>query len=185
MLRWFLRRMIARFERTFDYDASYARDVIDHAPLALLWLFLAPRVVRRPRELPLEAWIAAGLTGAMEADCGPCTQLGVRMAQQMGVADDVLAAVIAGDEDAMSDDVRLATRYTRASLRHDLDADGFRDEIIRRWGLKALARLGYFITVSGLFPTIKYALGHGQACTRVRVGGRDIVVNRLVPQEVV
>ena len=182
MLRWILRRMIARFERTFDYDASYSRDLIDHAPLALLWLFLAPRIVRRPKRLPLEAWVAAGLTGAMEADCGPCTQLGVRMAQQMGVADDVLRAVIAGDEDAMSEDVRLATRYTRASLRHDLDADRFRDEIVRRWGINVLARLAYLITVSGLFPTIKYALGHGQACTRVRVGGRDIVVHRDVPK---
>lgn len=179
MLRWILRRMIAKFERTYAYDASYAQHLIDAAPLALLWLFLAPRIVRRPRALPLDAWVAAGLAGAMEADCGPCTQLGVQMAQQMGVADDVLRAVLANDEAAMSDDVRLATRYTRASLRHEIEAETLREEIIRRWGQKVLARLAYLITVSGLFPTIKYSLGHGQACTRVRVGGREVVVYRV------
>ena len=184
MLRWLLRRMIARFERQFEYDASYARDVIDHAPVALLWLFLAGRIVRRPKELPVEAWASAMLAGGMEADCGPCTQLAVRFAQQMGVADDVIRAVVAGDEDAMSDDVRLVTRYTRASLRHDVDAEGFRQEVLRRWGTRALVRLAYLITVSGLFPTIKYALGHGQACARVRVGDAMIAVHRPIPQEV-
>lgn len=182
MFRWLLRRMITKFERDYHYDASYARDLIDHAPFALFWLFLAPRIARRPRSLPNDAWIAAGLVGVMEADCGPCTQLGVQMAQQQGVGDDVLRAVIAGDEDAMSDDVRLATRYARASLRHEIEADGLREEIVRRWGKDALARLAYLLSVSGLFPAVKYALGHGQACTRIRVGGSDVAVNRLVPQ---
>ena len=182
MLRWLLRRMIAKFERQFNYDAGYARDVIEHAPVGMVWLFLAARIIRKPKALPLDAWIAAGLVGAMEADCGPCTQLGVKMAQQMGVGDEVLRAVIGGDEDAMSEDVRLVTRYARAALRHEIDADGFRDEIVRRWGTNVLVRLAYLITVAGLFPTIKYALGHGQACTRVRVGGRDVVVHRMVPQ---
>jgi hypothetical protein len=104
------------------------------------------------------------------------------MAQEMGVGDEVLRAVITADEDAMSDDVRLMTRYTRASLRHEVEAEGFREEIVRRWGKDTLVRVGYLITVGGLFPTIKYALGHGQACTRVRIGEREVVANRLVPQ---
>lgn len=183
MLRWLLRRMVTSFERQFGYDAGYTRDVIDHAPAALFWLFLAGRVVRRPKELPVDAWASAMLAGGMEADCGPCTQLAVRFAQQMGVADDVIRAVVAGDEDAVTADVRLVTRYTRAALRHDVDAEGFRQEVLLRWGPRALVRLAYLVTVSGLFPTLKYALGHGLACTRVRVGGRDVAVNRLVPQD--
>jgi hypothetical protein len=147
----------------------------------LLWLFLASRVVRRPSELPKPAWFAAMLAGVTEADCGPCTQLVVRMAQQEGIAHDVIRAVVSGDEDAMTDDVRLVTRFTRTSLRHDIDAESFRDEILARRGRRTLVRLAYQITVSGLFPTIKYALGHGQACTRVRIGSRDVAVNRLVP----
>ena len=178
MLRWLLRRSIRKFERDFDYDAGYAQDVITHAPWAMVWLFLAPRIVRRPREVPIEAWYAAGLAGVIEADCGPCTQLGVRFAQRDGVPDPVLRAVLSGDESAMSADVRLAVRYARAALRHDPDAEACRADVLQRWGPRALARLAYAITVSGLFPTIKYALGHGQACTRVRVGKETIPVYR-------
>lgn len=45
MLRW----MIAKFEREFNYDASYARDVIEHAPVGMVWLLLAARIVRKPK----------------------------------------------------------------------------------------------------------------------------------------
>jgi hypothetical protein len=36
MLKWFLRRWIDKFERTWSYDASYLRDVLDADPRALL-----------------------------------------------------------------------------------------------------------------------------------------------------
>jgi hypothetical protein len=183
MLRWLLRRSIRKFQRDFDYDASYSTSLITHAPWAMVWLFLAPRIVRRPQEIPLAAWFAAGLTGVIEADCGPCTQLGVRFAQRAGVPDPVLRAVLAGDEAAMTPDVRLAVRYARAALRHDLDADDCRAQILGRWGPRALARMAYAVTVSGLFPTIKYALGHGQTCATVRVGDQTIPVHRPMPQE--
>jgi hypothetical protein len=36
MLRWFLRRQVAAFERTWNYDASYLRALIDADPKAML-----------------------------------------------------------------------------------------------------------------------------------------------------
>jgi hypothetical protein len=36
MIKWFLRRQIAKFERTWNYDSSYLRDVLDADPRALL-----------------------------------------------------------------------------------------------------------------------------------------------------
>jgi hypothetical protein len=38
MIRWVLRQAIGKFERDFDYDASYMRDIIDASPRAA-WLF--------------------------------------------------------------------------------------------------------------------------------------------------
>ena len=184
MLRWFLKRSVRKLQRDFNYDPSYANDLIAHAPLAMLWLALAPRIIRRPREIPLDVWYAAGLTGVIEADCGPCTQLGVRFAEQAGVPAPVLRAVLTADESAMSEGVRLAVRYTRTCLRHELDAEGYRAEILQRWGRRGLARLAYVITVAGLFPTIKYALGHGQACTRIRLGNETLPVHKPIPEEV-
>ena len=36
MLRWFLQRQIAAFERTWNYDAGYIHEVIDVDPRAML-----------------------------------------------------------------------------------------------------------------------------------------------------
>jgi hypothetical protein len=38
MIRWALRKAIDKFERDWDYDASYMRDMIDASPRAA-WLF--------------------------------------------------------------------------------------------------------------------------------------------------
>ena len=36
MIKWFLSRWIGKFERTWNYDASYLRDVLDADPRALM-----------------------------------------------------------------------------------------------------------------------------------------------------
>ena len=38
MIRWALRKAIDKFERDWNYDASYMRDIIDASPRAA-WLF--------------------------------------------------------------------------------------------------------------------------------------------------
>ena len=38
MIRWLLRKAIGKFERDWNYDASYMRDMIDASPRAA-WLF--------------------------------------------------------------------------------------------------------------------------------------------------
>jgi hypothetical protein len=63
-------------------------------------------------------------------------------------------------------------------LAHDVSADELRDEIVRCWGKHALISLGFAIATTRVFPTVKYALGHGQACTRVVVEGTPVPVLR-------
>jgi hypothetical protein len=50
-------------------------------------------------------------------------------------------------------------------------ADPLRDEIVRRWGEKALVAIGLSLVASRMYPTLKYALGHGKACSKVTVAG--------------
>jgi hypothetical protein len=38
VIKWILRKALDRFERDWDYDASYMRDIIDASPRAA-WLF--------------------------------------------------------------------------------------------------------------------------------------------------
>jgi hypothetical protein len=178
MLKWALRKAIVRFERTWNYDARYMHDIINASPRAA-WLFSRVTALGQfRRDLPVELWCTAGITAVRHEDCGPCTQLGVTMAERAGVNHEVLRAVLTDDPDAMPADVALVWRFTRATLAHDAAADGYRDAIVKRWGSRALVSLAFAIIASRIYPTVKYALGHGKACTRVVVGGAPVMFDR-------
>jgi hypothetical protein len=171
MIKWALRRAITKFERAWNYDASYMRDIIDASPKAA-WLFSrATAIGRFRRDIPVDAWCAAGITAVRHEDCGPCTQLAVQMAERSGVRPDTLRAVLAEDVRAMPPEVALVWKFTRATLAHDIAADQFRDEIVKRWGPRALVSIAFAITAARMYPTVKYALGHGHACSRIVVAG--------------
>ena len=178
MLKWLLRRKLDAFEREFDYDASYVRDILAADAGAALRFGRVQAMGQYCRDLPRDAWYAAGIAGTMAEDCGPCTQLGVTMAEREGIPAATLRAIAARDVAVMPADVALAFRFAQAVLAHDASADELRAEIRRRWGERALISLAFAITAARMYPTMKYALGHGQACQRVSVGGAVVPVLR-------
>ena len=177
MIKWFLRKAIGKFERNWNYDAGYMRDLIETSPRAA-WLFSRVTALGQfRRDIPIEPWYAAGITAVRHEDCGPCTQLGVTMAERAGVNPAVLTAVLADDPDAMPPDVRLVWNFTRATLAHDAAADEYREAIVKRWGRRALVSVAFAITAARIYPTVKYALGYGKACMRVVVGGTPVMLD--------
>lgn len=114
----------------------------------------------------------------MAEDCGPCTQLGIDMAQREGVDAAILRAIVARDYAAMPEEVALAVRFTEATLRHAPEADDLREEVLRRWGKRGLISLAFSMLSARVYPTLKYALGHGRACTRLVIGGEARLVLR-------
>jgi hypothetical protein len=76
----------------------------------------------------------------------------------------------------MPDEVVLAYRFAKASLARDAAADELRIEIVKRWGQQGLISLAFALASARIFPTVKYALGHGQACSRVTVAGSPVPV---------
>lgn len=178
MLKWFMRRWIRGFERQWRYDASYLRELLETSPQAA-WRFVqATRLGQYRRDLPRDAWFVVGLTTVRQEDCGPCTQLSVSMAERAGVSPHVLRAVLRDDPAAMPADVALVWRFTRATLARDGAADEYRAEIVRRWGPRALVSAACAMAAARLYPTMKYAMGHGTACLRVVVGGEPVTVPR-------
>ena len=177
MLRWLLRRSVNAFERQWNYDASYLQEIIDASPRAAWRFFNATRLGNYSRDVPIEALVTAGITAVRSEDCGPCTQLGTAMAEQRGVRPDILRAILKDDVAAMPDDVALAWRFTKATLAHDPAADDYRAVILERWGPRALVSLAFAITTARIYPTVKYAMGHGKACTRVVVGGAPVTID--------
>jgi hypothetical protein len=172
MFRWLARKRIDAFERAFSYDMSYARDLLDADLDALLRFNKVMGISRYRKGVPPAPWYAVKLVGTLAEDCGPCTQIVATMAEREGVDPAVIRAVLAGDVEAMPDDVALAFRFAQAALAHGPEADELRQQVVARWGPKGLISLAFGLTASRLFPTLKYALGHGRACTRVTVGGQ-------------
>jgi len=182
MLRWLLRRRIAAFERTWNYDAGYINDVIDADPRALMTFMKAIAVGKYRKDVPLAPHYAAKIAGVMAEDCGPCTQLVIDMAERDGVEPGILRAIVARDIAGMPYEVALALRFAEATLRHAPEADDLREEVVRQWGKRGLISLAYAITAARLFPTLKYALGHGQSCARLKIGGETRPVLRQLSE---
>jgi hypothetical protein len=175
-----MRRGVRAFERQWNYDASYLHAMIDASPRAA-WLFSrVARLGTYRQGAPIDALSAAAIVAVRHEDCGPCTQLGVAMAEREGVDPKVLRAVLTDNPDAMTPDVALAWRFARATLAHDPAADDYRAVILERWGPQAVVSLAFAMVTARIYPTVKYALGHGKACTRVMVGGAPVRLDRAV-----
>ncbi len=174
MVKWLMGRGIRAFEKTWNYDASYLREILAASPRAARLFARATALGKYRQDLPVEAWAAAGITAVRHEDCGPCTQLAVTMAERAGVSPAVLRAVLADNPDAMPPEVALVWKFTRATLAHDPAADEYREAIVKRWGRRALVSATFAITAARIYPTAKYALGHGKACMRVVVDGTPV-----------
>ena len=121
MIKWALKRAIGKFEREWKYDASYMRELIDVSPRAA-WLFSRVTALGKfRRDVPGEAWYAAGITAVRHEDCGPCTQLAVTMAERAGISPAVLRAVLAEDDAALS---RIDVQRGPVHLLIERGADG-------------------------------------------------------------
>jgi hypothetical protein len=171
MLSALITGQIDKLERLWGYDAGYLRLVLRANPMSALKFGMVSQMVDR-KALPAEMIAAAKIVGTLAEDCGPCTQIAIDMAAAEGVAPDVLRAILAGDETQMGETAVLGWRFARASLARDLEAvDPLREEIVRRWGEAGLVAVSLSLTAARMYPTLKYALGYGRACSKVTVGG--------------
>jgi hypothetical protein len=183
MLKWLIRNRLSAFERRFGYDVTYARELLATDTRAFLHYARVAGLSSYRRDVPADVYYAAKLTAIVAEDCGPCSQLVVAMALGDGVDPRTVAAVVEGNDEendaVLAEPARLGVRFARAVLAHDPAADELREIIARRWGPRAVVSLAFAITASRLFPTLKYALGHGKACQRVDVAGEVVVPRRV------
>jgi hypothetical protein len=178
MIKWFFHRQIAAFERTWTYDASYVHELIEADPRAFIKLGKVVGLGQYRKDIPAAAYHAAGIVAVMAEDCGPCTQLAITMAERDGVDPEILRAVVARDFAAMPYEVALAARFAQKTIAHAPEADDLREEVVRMWGKRAVISLAFAMMAARLFPTLKYAMGHGQACRRLTIGGETQPVLR-------
>ena len=178
MIKTLINSRISKFERAYDYDMSYARELLAADLKAVLLFNKVMPLAKYHRDIPVDAWFTAKIVGGMHEDCGPCTQLVVRMAEQAGVPAETLRAVVGRRPEQLPPDARLAYRFAEASLARSPEADPLREQVLQRWGRRALVSIAFALVAARIFPTLKYALGYGKTCLRVEVGGRPQAVTQ-------
>jgi hypothetical protein len=173
--KWLARKHIAKFESAYSYDMNYAREMMEANFPAFRGFASMVKFSGLKGTSPAEAMFAVKIATTMAEDCGPCTQLVVTMAEREDIDANVLRAIVAGDLEEMPRDAALGYRFAKATLAHELlETDSLRAEIERRWGKGASVEMALAIAMSRVFPTIKYAMGHGHACQQVRVAGAAV-----------
>jgi hypothetical protein len=182
MRNFFVRRMLQRMGKRYDYDPSYLLYLLDEAPKAF-WTFMRATALARYREhAPEEATLTVKLLATMTEDCGPCTQLVVHHAREAKMATDQIEAVLTRNLAAMNPIVALAYRYADAVLNRRPAASDVREAVRGRWGNQGLIDLALSMQGARLYPMIKIALGYAVECQRVQVEGRSIEVRMQIAQ---
>jgi AhpD family alkylhydroperoxidase len=176
MLKWFAGKWLDKFGREWGYDVSYMHDVLEAGGFEAIKPIMALQKVSAYRgDCPRDALFAASIVAARAGDCGPCLQLGVKMAERAGMAPEQIAAVLTQDRDAMSEDVRVAYDFARAAIARDGWDVPAREAVVRRFGKRAMIAMSYGIAVAGFYPAFKYALGAAHACAQIKVGSAEVV----------
>ena len=167
MLKRFLKRRVEAFERQWDYDATYLKEVVEASPAAMVKITFAQPLVHHRDGAPRDAWLAAAIATTKAADCAPCFELVLKMARASGMADPLVVAIASGVEEAMTEEAALGYAFARAVLARDIEESArLRAKIVRTWGRKALVALSTAVATASFYPTLKWGMGRGR-----RIGG--------------
>lgn len=174
MISWLIRRKIDAFQAEYEYDMSYVRELLTVSPKAARLYAQATQLGSFRAGVPVDVYSVTSIAGLMHEDCGPCVQLGVKLAEQAGVAPATLRALLAGEVDRLPADCALALRFARAVLTRAAEANPLREALEAKYGKLGVVSLGCALTCARIYPTMKYALGFGHACMRVTVAGTSV-----------
>ena len=164
-------RLTEQFERRWSYDASYLHEITEMAPDTLVRFQTFQGLAAYQGSAPPLLVAGATLGAMLEEDCGPCAQLTVDMLLARGVSPSVINALIEGAFDRTEESAALGFRFAQALMRRDEAVQGLRHTITRRYGQSAALAVAYAVMVARSYPLLKRALGHGQACLRLKVNG--------------
>jgi len=176
MFKWMIERALRKSEETTGESADWMREIYTHSSSAAFkFAFFLP-MARHRSVVPVAAYNVARLVAIKAEDCGPCTQTVVNQALGEKVDPAIIAAAIADRPDDLPDDEALAFRFAEAIVRKSFDLADLSAEIVQRWGKQGLIDLAFAISSVHIFPTVKRALGYGEACHLVELNGAQLQV---------
>ena len=178
MIRYIFNKMLLAMQSRYDYDVRYMQDILKTDLGAFVKLMGFQTMSSHSGRLPAGPLFAAKLRAIIWDDCGPCTQLVVDMALEAKVSPGIVRAIVDRDLAKLPEDIALVVRFADLVLAHNPEADDLREKILALWGTEGLITIGYSISSSRVYPALKYTLGYGRACSRVRVNDFSLAPNR-------
>lgn len=178
MIQTILRSSIRRFAKKYNYDADFMVHVVDASTIAGLRLSALPVYggFRGPK-VSQDVWNGALLGSTQEGDCGPCVQVIVDMALEVGTPAGQLASCLRGESHAAGD-VGLGYQFARAAIAGGPDLEDLRDQIDQRFGVTAVIAASIAASYGRVYPVLKRGLGFGQTCTSIVIDGESIRTQR-------
>ncbi len=166
---WPISRVLAKEERRVGVDLDAMRALADASVRVLLRLSLIRPLSWYRRAASPDAYAVARITADTLEDCGACRQIAVNLAVRDGAHPGIIRAALAGDTDALPDDLAAVAEWTRAVLAREPTAVALGEGLAARLGATARAELALGISVGRVFTTLRRAMGGGEACTLVDV----------------
>ena len=169
MIRWLIRKRLDAAEKHLGVPIDYVRHILDVSLGAFLKFAKVMPLAEYRKALPVAPGHVARIVTLMQEDCGTCVQIGVNIAKKDGVDARILQAVLAGNPEALPEDLADVYRFTEAVVTASGEEDGLRERMRQRFGEEGLIELALAIAVCRVFPTTKRALGYATSCSRVAI----------------
>lgn len=169
MLRWIIGKKLDRVERLLGVSIDYARHILRTSLPAFFRFSKIFSISSYRRRLPADAHAVATLVAARDEDCGTCVQIGINLAKEDGVPNEVLQAVIDERTHALPDALADVYRFTHATVVEKRDAPQLRSKVVEHYGEEALVELALAIASSRFYPVTKRVLGYATSCSRAKV----------------
>ena len=159
MIRWFLRRWIDKFERTWNYDASYLRDVLDADPRALMAFSKVHGISNYRKDVPLRRLLRSRHRrhhgGGLRSLHAARDRYGAARRRRSGDS----ARGRGARSHCHAFEVALAVRFAEASLNHAPEADDLREEVVRRCGKRGLISLSFALVAVAPLSDVEICVG--------------------------
>jgi alkylhydroperoxidase family enzyme len=160
------RKMLQGFGRHYDYDVSYLEELLDTSADAFRAFEAAMPMARVKKVAPTEAVFIAKIAAMRAQDCGPCTELTLKMAREAGLAEPVIQGALRGGKGLTAEQREIHDYAVGVALNEELDPE-LLPRLQERLGREAIAEIAVNILATKLYPTLKRALGHAKSCSLI------------------
>lgn len=157
------RDAIRAFGQHYDYDVSYVEELMEMSPGAFRAFEAAMPLGQYRKAAPRDLLALVKITATRAEDCGPCTELGMKMAREAGVPEQIVRGALHGGKGLNAEQLDVY-HYARAVAANEEMDPELLPRLKARWGGEVIAELAIAITGTRLYPTMKRALGHAKSC---------------------